>query len=132
MFEVNLRSVMSFREIGKGHDALVNHSRCMNLQCLSQPAYRKLNQKLHTAYETAATKSMQAVAEKIRDTSTKTATNNSSVCRVTIDGSWQKRGHSSLNGVVAATNNGKCLDVHICQSTAEVVKYGSIKRHSRI
>ena len=31
---------------------------------------------------------------------------------VSADGSWQKRGHSSLNGIVTiiSTNNGKCVD----------------------
>ena len=34
-------------------------------------------------------------------------------CEVSVDGSWQKRGHSSLNGVVTAMIDGKCLDGHV-------------------
>ena len=34
-------------------------------------------------------------------------------CEVSVDGSWQKRGHSLLNGVVTAVSDGKCLDVHV-------------------
>ena len=34
-------------------------------------------------------------------------------CEVSVDGSWQKRGHSSLNGVVTAMSDGKGLDVHV-------------------
>ena len=34
-------------------------------------------------------------------------------CEVTVDSSWQQRGHSSLNGVVTAMSDGKCLDVHV-------------------
>ena len=34
-------------------------------------------------------------------------------CEVSVDGSWQKRGQSSLNGVVTAMSDGKCLDVHV-------------------
>ena len=34
-------------------------------------------------------------------------------CEVSVDGSWQKRRHSSLNGVVTALSNGNCLDVHV-------------------
>ena len=30
-------------------------------------------------------------------------------CEVLVDGSWQKQGHSSLNGVVTAMSDGKCL-----------------------
>ena len=33
--------------------------------------------------------------------------------RVTVDGSWQKRGHNSLNGVVTAISGGKCVDVEV-------------------
>ena len=31
--------------------------------------------------------------------------------RVSIDGSWQKRGHASLHGVVTTISGGKCLDM---------------------
>ena len=34
-------------------------------------------------------------------------------CRISVDGSWQKRGHNSLHGVVTAISNGKCIDFHI-------------------
>ena len=30
--------------------------------------------------------------------------------KVSGDGAWQKRGHSSLNGVVALISDGKCND----------------------
>ena len=32
---------------------------------------------------------------------------------MSVDGSWQKRGHYSLNAVVTATSDGKCLNVHV-------------------
>ena len=34
-------------------------------------------------------------------------------CEVSVDGSWQKRGHSLINGVVTAVSDGKCPDVHV-------------------
>ena len=33
--------------------------------------------------------------------------------RISIDGSWQKRGHNSLNGVVTAVCSDKCIDAEI-------------------
>ena len=33
--------------------------------------------------------------------------------RISVDGTWQKRGHSSLHGVVTAISGDKCLDVEI-------------------
>ena len=43
IFEVNLRTVLAFREIGKGHEAIATFSRCMNMRMLSDPAYRNIN-----------------------------------------------------------------------------------------
>lgn len=31
--------------------------------------------------------------------------------RVSIDGSWQKRGHSSLHSIVTAISGDKCIDI---------------------
>ena len=33
-----------------------------------------------------------------------------STCRVLVDGSWQRRGHVSLNGLVTCISEGKCID----------------------
>ena len=34
-------------------------------------------------------------------------------CRISVDGSWQKRGRNSLHGVVTAVSNGKCINFHV-------------------
>ena len=34
-------------------------------------------------------------------------------CRVSFDGTWQKRGFSSSNGIVTAMNSGRCIDIHV-------------------
>ena len=34
-------------------------------------------------------------------------------CRIHIDGSWQKRGHSSVNSYVAGASNSKVIDKHV-------------------
>lgn len=109
MVEVNVRNVIAFREIGKGHQALTNYVRCMNMNSLSQFAYTKINERLHTLYETAAQNCMKKLAKDIKESSPDVV-GGSSLCHVAIDGSWQKRGHASL---VTATNNGKSLDVQI-------------------
>ncbi len=49
--------------------------------------------------------------------------------QVTSDGTWQKRGHSSLNGVVVAcSKNGKVIDCQVCQCIASHAKYGQEKK----
>ncbi|GFW53400.1 integrase catalytic domain-containing protein [Trichonephila clavipes] len=73
---------------------------------------QRLNEKesgLDTAIKTVATVSMQIVAKKAKDVS------GHSDIPVAIDGTWQKRGHTSLNGAVTATSvdAGKVLDASI-------------------
>ena len=49
---------------------------------------------------------------KIRQSELETIQGNT-ICQCSLDGSWQKRGHSSLNGVVTAISNGKCIDARV-------------------
>ena len=111
-FEVNLRAMTAFREIGKGHSGIENFCRCMNMNGISQTAYRKLNLKLSEAYEAAAEASMQLAASEVRAFGGEKIQGNT-LCQCSFDGSWQKRGHSSLNGLVTAISNGKCIDVKV-------------------
>ena len=89
-FEVNFRFVMAFREIGKGHEAMKTFCQCLNLP--SPMAYN----------------SYQAINEKAGDL------NSVADTTVAVDGTWQKRGFSSLNGAVVATSlNSKVIDYSV-------------------
>ena len=112
-FEINVRAVVAFREVGKGHESMINISRCLNMYVITETTYAALDQSLyHQAYQEAADNSMQLAVREI-----KTATNDNNSqptkCRVSFDGTWQKRGFSSSNGIVTAMNSGKCIDVHV-------------------
>ena len=88
----------------------------MNMYSLGEPCCRGINEELFDVYEEVATASMLTAAT---ETKGKYSTPDNieklglSYCRVSLDGSWQKRGHASLNGVVTAMSNGKCVDVHV-------------------
>ena len=88
-FEVNLRAMTAFREIGKGHSGIENFCRCMNMNGISQTAYRKLNLKLSEAYEAAAEASMQLAASEVRAFGGEKIQGNT-LCQCSFDGSWQK------------------------------------------
>nr|XP_047138397.1 uncharacterized protein LOC124814606 [Hydra vulgaris] len=93
--ETNVRSVMAFREIGRGRDAMLTFTSIMNMPPpLSKPSFDCINSKLYDAYKSVAEQSMKNAAMEVR--------------RIT----WQRRGYSSLNGVVVATShdNNKVLD----------------------
>ena len=50
-------------------------------------------------------------------------------CEVSVDGSWQNWGYSSLNGVITAMSYGKCLDVHVLfLNIVKDVEFGNKKR----
>ena len=111
-FEVNIRVVAAFREIGRGHSGIEHFSRCMNMYGISQTACRKLTLKLAEAYEAAADASMKGAAAEVRASGGEQIQGNT-VCQCSLDGSWQERGHSSLNGVVTAISNGKYIDAKV-------------------
>ncbi|GFT94892.1 uncharacterized protein TNCV_1471981 [Trichonephila clavipes] len=80
----------------------------MNLPTPSQ-RFNEKESGLDAAIETEATVSMQTAAKEAKDVS------GHSDIPVAIDGTWQKRGHTSLNGAVIATSvdTGKVLDASI-------------------
>ncbi|GFY05636.1 uncharacterized protein TNCV_4403031 [Trichonephila clavipes] len=71
--------------------------------------FNKKESGLDTAVETVATVSMQIAAKEAKDVS------EHSDIPVAIDGTWQKHGHTSLNGAVIVTSfyTGKVLDASI-------------------
>ena len=84
----------------------------MNMAGISETAYRKLNQRFADAYEAGADVSMKVAASEVRALGREQIQGNT-VCQCSLDGSWQKRGHSSLNGLVTAISNGKCIDAKV-------------------
>ncbi|KAF8781873.1 hypothetical protein HNY73_012216 [Argiope bruennichi] len=86
------------RCIGKGKTAARAFCAVMNLP--TPPAkFERFNNSLSSALEKVCFKSMMKAVEgavslkdNVRDIS------------VTLDGTWQKRGHSSMNGVITATS----------------------------
>ena len=93
-YEVNVRMVMAFREIGKGQLGLDNFARCTNIRGIprgiSSCGYQNLNERLYDAYEIAAEISKKRATSEVRDTSKEQVLGNS-LCRCSLDGSWQKR-----------------------------------------
>ena len=123
-FEVNVRTVIAFREIGKGHQAIQSFSRCMNMKGVSENAYGNLNQELYNAYENAADASKAKAAFEIKQSGVKEL-DGKHLCQCSLDGSWQKRGHASLNGVVTAILLASVWILLCLQRIANLVRYGS-------
>ena len=108
-FENNIRFVYGLRSIGKG--AAAGKTLCSILNMPKPPTkFIKFNTILNKATKECASKSMtEAVKEAVDQ-------NDGSVdIAVALDGTWQKRGHTSLNGVESTTSvdTGKVIDVEI-------------------
>ena len=108
--EVNIRSVYAMRKCGVGHTGLQKFCGVMNMPPpVAQKSYDKLSQKLGVAVEKVAKTSMIEAAVEVKEKGGLTDVG------VSFDGSWQRRGHSSLNGVGTAisVNTGKVLDCEV-------------------
>ncbi|GFT05053.1 uncharacterized protein NPIL_265111 [Nephila pilipes] len=104
--DINIRLAYGMRCIGKGNSAAKTFCAVMNLP--PPPAKFEL-------YNDILLRSLIKVSrESMRNAVEDTVKNNNSNRDITaaFDGSWQKRGHTSLNGVVSATclKTGKVLD----------------------
>lgn len=129
-FEVNVRMVSFVREIGLGLSALEDFSKCLNSPPpMNQRPYDAIIDKLLQATKSVAISSMnQAAAEVIENQ------NGDIDTMVSVDGSWQRRGHSSHNGIVTAINvaSGKVLDVEILTNYCRACSQWSVEQQSSL
>ena len=106
-YEVNRRYIYAMRSIGQGFSGAKKFCCIMNIPNLpTKNNYAKIVKALKTAAFNVAKESMKSAAEELKGSA-------EHECAVSVDGSWQKRGYTSLNGCVTAISidNGKILDV---------------------
>lgn len=109
-FAVNVKAVVAARAVGIGHEQL---SRFCSIIGLPKPMHHRgffsIAKKVHTA-------AMAAVSENLRRSRelTKEVAGETDVA-VMFDGTWQKRGHKSHNGIgaVISLDTGLCLDFEV-------------------
>ena len=115
--EISVRTVVAFREIGQGHEAMKVFASILNMPPpMSLFSYNEINSDLLKFYEAAACDSMKDAVTEVRNKNFPTAAENDIVdIKIGIDGSWQKCGHSSLNGVCTAVakTNRKVVDYQV-------------------
>lgn len=111
-YDVNRRFVYAMRSLGKGHSGAKKFCGLMNMpEPLAQSAYWSTSKIIGQHVKTIAKESMSAAASELKQT--RQADDNGIVdCAVSCDGTWQRRGFSSLNGCVTviSMDSGKILD----------------------
>ena len=116
--DINLRTVVAFRENGKGHSDIESVCGIMNLSPpMNKTAFKKTMTRLYNSYKRVTQDNMSQVAESVRKSFMKDEYNQDEIVNIdaSFDGTWQKRGFSSLNGIVTVISNdaGKCIDFHV-------------------
>lgn len=132
MHNINLSFVFGMRVIGKGHSAAQKLCSSMNVNTPSKKAFGYLEKKLELAANSVALNTMKEAASEIR------CSNEISECSVSVDGTWQRRGYSSLNGCVTAISidTGKLLDIEFLSKVCRLCNkrnndsYHNCEKHS--
>ncbi|XP_028418587.1 uncharacterized protein LOC114544031 [Dendronephthya gigantea] len=112
-YEVNRRMVYAMRSIGCGRAGAKRFCGLMNMPPPPRPTpYALHNKALLQSAKTVYAKTVVDASKEIHDLK-QTASNEVVDCAVSCDGTWQRRGFSSLNGCVAtiSMDTGKILDV---------------------
>ena len=112
-FEVNQRLVYAMRSIGKGRKGAAKFCAIMNMpEPLALNNYAK-----HAAAVNRATKAVAQETMNEAGSELYSASESSGVVETSVsgDGTWQKRGHSSLHGIVnvISMETGKVLDTEV-------------------
>ena len=120
-YEINIRSCIAFREIGKGLEGLRSVCKNMNIPPPMQPnVFSNITNTLHSSYTTVANKSMQIASKEIPVEEDEYKIKD---VIASFDGTWQKRGYASLNGVVAAVSHGKVVDAEVMSKVCLSCRY---------
>ena len=104
------------RTIGQGASSAKRFCGVMNMPPPPKPnAYHRHNKALVIASMAVACETMLEAGTEIHEHKGNSNADGISQCGVSCDGTWQKRGHSSMNGCVTALSmdTGKCLDVEV-------------------
>ena len=126
-FQINQRLTYSMRSIGVGLKGSQTFLAMMNLPPpVNKSAHEKIVKKVHAAVKAVAVDVMKDASEEVRTLYIDAANVDGIVeTSISCDGTWQKRGFTSLNGAIAvlSTETGKVLDVDIMSRYCNACTY---------
>ena len=137
--DLNVRSVLAARFIGKNYAGLRRFLTVLGLPvAMSKVSYYKYADRLHDAIVEEAKASMQVAAKEVHrhhseDPSLPAPDDNGIVnATVTCDGTWAKRGFTSLHGVVVVISltTGQVLDYECLSKSCEACKSWEKKKNT--
>ncbi|GFV41657.1 uncharacterized protein TNCV_3628081 [Trichonephila clavipes] len=118
---INSSIVLGLRLIGKGFSAGKMLCAFLGLPFLSKLAFRNQERKLLKATERVAQENINAALSEIK------GSNSFTKCGISIEGTWQRRSYSSLNGCVSAisVDTGKILDIEVMTQYCRICSKGN-------
>lgn len=128
--DINTLIVLGLRLIGRGYCAGKKLCSTLCLPFLSKCSFRSQEKTLLRIVESCAQENMTTAS---REVALLKEVSNSKItkCGVSVDGTWQRRGYSSLNGCVSviSIDTGKVLDVEILSQFCRICQTKT-SRHS--
>ena len=124
-YDVNRRAVYHSLETGGGYEGLSAFCSIMNMPCISKPAYSKQVENILEAQEEEVcaeiTRAGQRLHQLISEESNQSEEGHIVDAAVSFDGTWAKRGFTSLIGVaiVISVDTGEVLDYHVLSKTCQ-------------
>ena len=93
---------------------------------ISSKGYETIIHEVHEAYEKVETNTMSKVASEVHAYGKETVNEDPSIvlCECSVDGTWQKQGHRSYNGVVTAISSGTFIERHVMSKYCRAVRGG--------
>ncbi|GFU93929.1 uncharacterized protein TNCV_2453001 [Trichonephila clavipes] len=102
-FDINTKLTSAFLAIGRGHAALETFSAILGTPCMDRKTFSKCLENLCNKNETAKVEMLRISREHVRQTNLYShpdlGRNNIIDITVSYDGTWHKRGHTSLYGI---------------------------------
>lgn len=124
-YEVNRRAVYHSIESGGGYEGLASFCAVMNMPCISTNTYYKQVEVILEVLEDEAGVEVKQAGQRLREVILKENDEVSSTdvldIAVTFDGTWSKRGFTSLTGAffVISLDTGEVLDYHVISKTCQ-------------
>ena len=118
-FDINKRIVYAMRSIGQGYNGMVRFFGLMNLQPpMARKNFNRIVNYLTKIVKEIAENSMKAASDDLKKDGTTDVS-------ISSDGTWQKRGYTSLNGAVVCISmvSGRILDAHAMSRYCKICEY---------
>ena len=123
-FDINRRVVYAMRSIGQGYSSIVKFTALINMPSpMTEKNYQKTVKKVTSVVVKVAKETMKEAAT---EEALKKGSNGNGVTDIAVscDGTWQRRGFASLNGVFTtiALDNGKVIDCEVMSRYCKACK----------